>query len=109
MEHNKLIERFAEVQGITYEEAAELINGENDEEIMDNIMNFTKSLISARIAKFNRKERRALRKKLGKQHMTEAELISETATKLNYIDLIQKLKNLNEEKEKENNNYDTAN
>jgi hypothetical protein len=50
----------------------------------------------------NRAERRALAKKLGKKGRQDFGTISETAKKLNYIELIQKLRQLNEEKEQEN-------
>jgi len=56
----------------------------------------------------NRAQRRALKKKIGAKKYAEmigsgdvVETVSETAKKLNYIDLIQKLRKLNEEKEKE--------
>ena len=48
----------------------------------------------------NRAERRALAKKLGKRG--RASMISETAKKLNYINLIEDLRELNEKKENEN-------
>ena len=51
----------------------------------------------------NRAQRRALAKKAGKRGRTQLEAIGETAKKLDYIDLIQKLRKMNEEKEKENN------
>ena len=46
----------------------------------------------------NRAERRKFAKKLGKQGRAEMGTISETAKKLAYIDLIQKLRVMNEEK-----------
>ena len=49
----------------------------------------------------NRKERRALMKKMGKENYNELMAISETAAKLDYIDLIQKLRELNKKKENE--------
>lgn len=52
----------------------------------------------------NRAERRALAKKLGKKGREQFGTISETAKKLNYIDLIQKLREMN----KENENEDTT-
>lgn len=51
----------------------------------------------------NRAQRRALAKKAGKRGRAQLEAIGETAQKLDYIDLIQKLRKMNEEKEKENN------
>jgi hypothetical protein len=49
----------------------------------------------------NRAERRALAKKLGKKGREQFGTISETAKKLNYIDLIQKLREMNKENEDE--------
>lgn len=50
----------------------------------------------------NRAERRALAKKLGKSGRAKMGSISETAKKLNYINLIENLRELNEKKENEN-------
>lgn len=55
-----------------------------------------------KIEKLNRSQRRAIAKKMGKHGRGQIDTISETAKKLNYIDLLQKLRKLNEEKEKEN-------
>jgi len=54
--------------------------------------------------KLNRAQRRALAKKAGKKQLSPAatEAIAETTRKINYIDLIQKLQDLNEKREKEN-------
>lgn len=52
----------------------------------------------------NRAERRAFAKKLGKTGRAQFNSINETAKKLNYIDLIQKLRKLNNEKENNNEN-----
>lgn len=49
----------------------------------------------------NRAERRALMKKMGKERYNEFMAISETAAKLDYMDLIQKLRELNKKKENE--------
>lgn len=49
----------------------------------------------------NRAERRALAKKMGKKGREQFGTISETARKLNYIDLIQKLREMNKENENE--------
>ena len=56
--------------------------------------------------KLNRAQRRNLAKKAGKHGRAQLGTISETARKLNYIDLIQKLRQLNE-KEKVNNEQAT--
>lgn len=50
----------------------------------------------------NRAQRRAFAKKLGKSGRAKMGTISETAKKLTYINLIEKLRKLNEEKENEN-------
>ena len=49
----------------------------------------------------NRAERRALAKKMGRKGREQFGTISETARKLNYIDLIQKLREMNKENENE--------
>lgn len=54
----------------------------------------------------NRAQRRAFAKKLGKSGRAKMGTISETAKKLTYINLIEKLRKLNEEKENEN--YETT-
>ena len=50
----------------------------------------------------NRAQRRAFAKKLGKSGRAKMGTISETAKKLNYINLIEQLRELNEKKENEN-------
>lgn len=52
----------------------------------------------------NRAERRALAKKIGKKGREQFGTISETAKKLNYINLIQKLRDMNKENENEDTN-----
>lgn len=107
---NKLIERFAEIQGVTYEEAEEKIGAETDEEILKNIEKITTEIINSKTApKLNRAQRRSLKKKMGAkkyeewiaENGTAADAIAETTKKLDYIDLIQKLRALNEKNEKE--------
>lgn len=101
---NDLIKRFAEIQGIDYAEAEKQIGAENDEEIMKKITDFTIQKINGGV-KLNRAQRRALAKKnkgkKGQPPKSQIDEINETAAKLNYIDLIQKLRNLNEKKAKE--------
>lgn len=53
--------------------------------------------------KLNRKQRRALLKKGGKKGRQQLDAVTETAKKLNYIDLIQKLQELNKKREEEDN------
>lgn len=50
----------------------------------------------------NRAQRRAFAKRLGKSGRAKIGTISETAKKLNYINLIENLRELNEKKENEN-------
>ena len=110
---NELIERFAEVQNISVEEARELVGADNENEVIQKITDYTVNKINGG-AKLNRAQRRALAKKnKGKKakaivDSSPMEVINETAAKLNYIDLIQKLRKLNEEKAKENEEDGTA-
>ena len=77
-------------------------------ETIEEVEELIKEDMSARI-KLNRAQRRAAAKKLGKKGRANADLIAETAEKLNYIDLIQQLRKLNKEKEnEENGNYDSS-
>lgn len=107
---DELIERFAQVQGITKEEAQELVGAVTYEECIKKITDFTLDKIHQHQPVMNRAQRRALKKKVGAKKYAEMiadsgdeiSMINETAEKLNYIDLIQKLRKLNEKKEKEN-------
>ena len=108
---NELIKRFADIQGITYEEAEEKVGAPTDEEILKKIEQFTLQMINERSKRnLNRAQRRALEKKMGKKKFAEvygtnqeaADTIADTTKKLGYIDLIQKLRVLNEKNEKEN-------
>ena len=74
----------------------------NEEQDLDAIVNETTAEIKAKSHPRNRAERRALAKKIGKKGRAQIDLITETAEKLNYIDLIQKLRILNKQKENEN-------
>ena len=102
---NDLIKRFAEIQKMDYAEAEKLVGADTEEEIMKKITDFTVQKINGGV-KLNRAQRRALAKKnKGKKAQTaqksQIDQINETAAKLNYIDLIQKLRVLNEKKAKE--------
>ena len=107
---DELIERFAQVQKVTIEEAKELVGADTEEEVMKKITDFTVNKIHSQLPLMNRAQRRALKKKVGAKKYAEMvansgdeiSMINETAEKLNYIDLIQKLRALNEKKEKEN-------
>lgn len=76
-----------------------------DQDNIDAIVEETTSAIENKLEQpqfHNRAQRRAFAKKLGKSGRAKMGTISETAKKLNYINLIQKLRELNEEKENEN-------
>ena len=103
-----LFERYAKIHQISIEQAKQEVGAETIEEILKNIEQKTLEKIREKQPPMNRAQRRALKKKMGAKKYAElvgegdaATVISETAAKLNYIDLIQKLRKLNEEK-KEN-------
>lgn len=98
----ELIKRFADIQGISEEEAANFVGAETTEEILNKITEFTTKKIKANTVPLNRAQRRALAKKVGKKNRQDINTIADTAEKLNYIDLIQRLRALNEKREKEN-------
>ena len=97
---NEIIERFAEVQQISYEEAEQLIGGETDDYILKNIAKFTTEKIYSQMPPLNRAQRRKLVKKVGKKNVN---VVANTAEKINYINLIQELRKLNEKKETDDN------
>ena len=102
----ELIKRFADIQKITIEEANEQVGAETIEEVLKKIENKTIEKIRSTQVPMNRAQRRALKKKVGAKKYAEmvagsgdiTTAVSETAAKLNYIDLIQKLRKLNKEK-----------
>lgn len=106
---HELIERFAQIQNISIEEATEKIGAATAEDVLKNIQDFTIEKINSTRMPMNRAQRRALKKKVGAKKYAEmvtengdvVGAVSETAKKLNYVDLIQKLRKLNKEK-KEN-------
>jgi len=110
-----LIERYATIQGISYEEAELQIGAPTEEEVLKKIQDKTIEKINSTRVPMNRAQRRALKKKVGAKRYAEMiaengneiEAISETARKLNYVDLIQKLRKLNKEKEQEENGETT--
>lgn len=107
---DELIERYAQIQNISIEQAKEEVGAPTEEEILKKIEQKTIEKINSTRVPMNRAQRRALKKKVGAKKYAEmvnesgdvVSAVSETAKKLNYIDLIQKLRKLNEEKEKEN-------
>ena len=104
----ELIKRFADIQGISEEEATGLIGAETTDEILNKITEFTTKKIKANITPLNRAQRRALAKKVGKKNREDINTIADTTEKLNYIDLIQKLRKLNEKREREENGETTT-
>ena len=104
---DELIARFAIIQNISKEEARATIGADTPEEVLKKIQDKTIEKINSTRVPMNRAQRRALKKKVGAKRYAEmvAEsgditgVVSETAAKLNYIDLIQKLRKLNKEKE----------
>lgn len=113
----QLIERYASIQKISYEEAELQVGAPTEEEILKKIEEKTLEKIRSTYVPMNRAQRRALKKKVGAQKYAEmvaengdvTEAISETAKKLNYIDLIQKLRKLNKEKEENGTTIDENN
>ena len=103
----ELIERYAAIQKISIAEAEEQIGAPTEEEILKKIEQKTIEKINSTRVPMNRAQRRALKKKVGAKKYAEmvsetgdiVEAVSETARKLNYVDLIQKLRKLNKEKE----------
>ena len=108
LSREELIERYAQIQKISIEQAKEEIDAPTEEEILKNIQDKTIEKINSTRVPMNRAQRRALKKKVGAKKYAEmvadsgdvVSAVSETAQKLNYIDLIQKLRKLNEENEK---------
>ena len=103
----ELIERYAKIQNISIEQAQEEVGAPTEEEILKKIEDKTIEKINSTRVPMNRAQRRALKKKVGAKKYAEmvaesgdvTTAISQTAQKLNYIDLIQKLRKLNKEKE----------
>lgn len=81
----------------------EVLTTNNIEEIVKETTSAVENKVN-QLQFHNRAERRAFAKKLGKTGRAQFSSISETAKKLNYIDLIQKLRKLNNEKESNNEN-----
>lgn len=104
----ELLERFAAVANISVAEAEQLVGAATNEEVLENIKEYNKKKIYEQMPKLNRAQRRALAKKTKNKSLSAASAITDTAEKLNYIDLIQKLRELNAKKEKENEEYENA-
>ena len=97
-------QRFSEITGLSLEETEKEIGAATEEEVFQNIQEYTRKQIEEKMPPLNRVQRRALAKKKGKKTLSKAaeNTIAETTKKINYIDLIQRLRKLNEKKEKEN-------
>ena len=86
------------------------------EEVLKKIQDKTIEKINSTRVPINRAQRRALKKKVGAKKYAEmiaetgdvSAAVSETAQKLNYIHLIEKLRELNAKKENENNGETTT-
>lgn len=102
---NELIKRFAMVNNITEEEAKNLIGAEDEETILKKIEEYTTNKIKEKLPHLNRAQRRALAKKKNKnkKNLNSAEMttVMDAAKKINYINLIQKLRELNEKNKME--------
>ena len=83
----------------------EVLTTNNVEEIVEETTSAVENKVN-QLQFHNRAERRTFAKKLGKTGRAQFGSISETAKKLNYINLIQQLRELNEKKENEN--YETT-
>ena len=104
MNKKEIITRFAQLYNLSYDDAAALVDDENENEVMNKITSYIAQQIKSKSKiVLNRKQKRKLMKKAGKQGRNQFNTISDTSTKLGYIDLIQKLRKLNEQKEKEEN------
>lgn len=113
----ELIERYSQIQNISIEQAIEEVGAPTEIEVLKNIEQKTIEKINSTRVPMNRAQRRALKKKVGAKKYAEmvgesgdvVEAVSETAKKLNYINLIQKLRKLNEEKKENGNDNDEEN
>lgn len=110
-----IIKRFSETAGISIEEAERQIGAATEEETLKNIEEYTLKQIREKMPPLNRAQRRALAKKQGKNKglsKNAVETIADTTKKINYIDLIQRLRKLNENNKgemKENENENKGN
>ena len=112
----ELIERYAKLYDISIEQAKQEIDAPTEEEILENINKRTIEYIRSKQPPMNRAQRRALKKKMGAKKYAQVQAengdvvsaVSETAAKLSYIDLIQRLRELNAKKENEENGETTT-
>ena len=88
-----LLERYMQVEGISKETALEQIGADTVEEMLAKIKKLNEEKIASQFAPLNRKQRRALAKK----NKGATETVSDVAKKLAYINMIQKLREMNKE------------
>lgn len=109
--NNVIIKNLASKLDITEEEAEQKLSETlNDPESIDKIQKEIQKDIAQRqsaMKPMNREQRRRLMKKAGKTGRAQMSNINDTAKKLDYINLIQQLRELN--KKKENENYENSN
>ena len=93
----ELIKTFAQVNNISEEEAKEQLSAaETPEQMLELIKSINLEKIYSQTPQLNRSQRRALAKKKDKSGRNQLEIITETTKKMNYINLIQKLRALNQ-------------
>ena len=99
----ELIQRYANVQKISYEDAEKEIGADDVEVVLKNIEDKVLDKIRSQMPPMNRAQRRALAKKnKNKKKVNPTDAIAKTAAKIDYVKLIEELRKLNEKKEKEN-------
>ena len=112
----ELIERYAKLYDISIEQAKQEIDAPTEEEILENINKRTIEYIRSKQPPMNRAQRRALKKRMGAKKYAQVQAengdvisaVTDTAAKLSYIDLIQRLRELNAKKENEENGETTT-
>lgn len=108
--NNDIIKNLAARTEVSEEEAErKLTETLNDPENLESVQKQIDKMIAKRQAAakpMNREQRRRLMKKAGKAGRQQMASINETTKKLNYINLIEQLRELN--KKKENENYEDA-
>ena len=109
--NNVIVKNLASKLNITEEEAEQKLSETlNDPESIDRIQKEIQEDITRRQAAMkpmSREQRRRLMKKAGKAGRVQMSSVNDTAKKLDYINLIQQLRELN--KKKENENYEGSN
>lgn len=102
----ELIQKYANINELSYEQAEAEVNAPTVDEVLKNIEDKTLEKIRSQMPPLNRAQRRALAKKNKSKNKTvsqasKAEVIAETTKKLNYIKLIEELREMNKKKENE--------